>query len=142
MECKLSQELLSITLDGQPVQVEPGADGFKLFTEKTTVAQRVNGELKDLAHKVADGDVVEAVAISSPDGLNILRHSTAHVLAQAVQNINPEAKLGIGPPSVDGFYYDVDGDNYVAPSDARVLINFLNRLNNNSGAGEGEGGEG
>jgi threonyl-tRNA synthetase len=128
MECKLSQELLSITLDGQKVQVEPGSDGFKLFTEKTTVAQRVNGELKDLAHKVADGDVVEAVAISSPDGLNILRHSTAHVLAQAVQNINPEAKLGIGPPIVDGFYYDFDVETPFTPEDMRALEKEMNRI--------------
>jgi threonyl-tRNA synthetase len=128
MECKLSQELLSITLDGQKVQVEPGSDGFKLFTEKTTVAQRVNGELKDLAHKVADGDVVEAVAISSPDGLNILRHSTAHVLAQAVQNTNPEAKLGIGPPIVDGFYYDFDVETPFTPEDMRALEKEMNRI--------------
>ncbi|MEY4743644.1 MAG: hypothetical protein RIR34_983 [Actinomycetota bacterium] len=128
MECKLSQELLSITLDGQKVQVEPGSDGFKLFTEKTTVAQRVNGELKDLAHKVADGDVVEAVAIGSPDGLNILRHSTTHVLAQAVQNINPEAKLGIGPPIVDGFYYDFDVETPFTPEDMRALEKEMNRI--------------
>ena len=88
----------------------------------------MNGELKDLAHKVADGDVVEAVAISSPDGLNILRHSTAHVLAQAVQNINPEAKLGIGPPIVDGFYYDFDVETPFTPEDMRALEKEMNRI--------------
>jgi len=124
----LSQELLSITLDGQPIEVEPGTDGFKLFTERTTVAQRVNGELKDLAYKVQAGDVIEAVAISSPDGLNILRHSTAHVLAQAVQNINPEAKLGIGPPITDGFYYDFDVETPFNPEDMRALEKEMNRI--------------
>jgi threonyl-tRNA synthetase len=89
---------VKVVLDGNSVELESGADGFKLFSDKTVVAMRVNEELKDLAHKLANGDVVEAVHISSPDGLNILRHSAAHVLAQAVQNINPEAKLGIGPP--------------------------------------------
>ncbi|MEN9989889.1 MAG: hypothetical protein RL508_868 [Actinomycetota bacterium] len=124
----MSQELLSITLDGQPLEVEPGTDGFKLFTERTTVAQRVNGELKDLAYKVQAGDVIEAVAISSPDGLNILRHSTAHVLAQAVQNINPEAKLGIGPPITDGFYYDFDVETPFNPEDMRALEKEMNRI--------------
>ena len=124
----MSQELLSITLDGQPLSVEPGTDGFKLFTERTTVAQRVNGELKDLAYQVKAGDVIEAVAISSPDGLNILRHSTAHVLAQAVQNINPEAKLGIGPPITDGFYYDFDVETPFNPEDMRALEKEMNRI--------------
>jgi threonyl-tRNA synthetase len=124
----LSAELLNITLDGQSVSIEPGSDGFKLFTERTIVAQRVNGALKDLAHKLADGDIVEGVAISSPDGLNILRHSTAHVLAQAVQNINPEAKLGIGPPVTDGFYYDFDVENPFSPEDFKSLEKEMNRI--------------
>ena len=68
--------------------------GFDLFTDRSIVAMRVNGELRDLATTVTDADTVEPVEISSPDGLNILRHSAAHVAAQAVQSINPEAKLG------------------------------------------------
>ena len=74
------------------------ADGFDLFPDRSVVAMRVNGELKDMATTVTDADAVEPVTIDSPDGLNILRHSTAHVMAQAVQTINPDAKLGIGPP--------------------------------------------
>jgi threonyl-tRNA synthetase len=120
--------MLKITLDGEPHEVESGADGFKLFTERTTVAMRVNGALRDLAHKVADGDVVEAVAVSSPDGLSILRHSAAHVLAQAVQNINPEAKLGIGPPITDGFYYDFDVETPFTPEDLKALEKEMNRI--------------
>ena len=80
--------------------------GFDLFPDRAVVAIRVNGELKDKATTVATTDTVEPVEISSPDGLSILRHSTAHVMAQAVQKINPDAKLGIGPPVTDGFYYD------------------------------------
>ena len=120
--------MLKITLDGQSLLVEPGTDGFKLFTERTIVAQRVNGALKDLAHKLEDGDIVEGVAVSSPDGLNILRHSTAHVLAQAVQNINPEAKLGIGPPITDGFYYDFDVETPFTPEDLKALEKEMNRI--------------
>jgi len=120
--------MLKITLDGHSVSIEPGSDGFKLFTERTIVAQRVNGALRDLAHKLADGDIVEGVAIGSPDGLDILRHSTAHVLAQAVQNINPEAKLGIGPPVTDGFYYDFDVENPFSPEDFKALEKEMNRI--------------
>ena len=89
--------------------VTTGTKAWELFTEDTdVVAARVGGELRDLAHELADGDEVEAVAIDSPDGRDILRHSTAHVLAQAVQQLWPEAKLGIGPPVENGFYYDFD----------------------------------
>jgi threonyl-tRNA synthetase len=104
------------------------SDGFGLFADKTIVAMRVNGELKDLAHKAQPGDVVEGVAISSPDGLDILRHSTAHVLAQAVQRVNPEAKLGIGPPVTDGFYYDFDVANPFTPEDLVALEKEMNRI--------------
>ena len=120
--------MLKITLDGHEISVEAGTDGFKLFTERTIVAQRVNGSLKDLAHKIADGDIIEGVAVSSPDGLNILRHSTAHVLAQAVQNINPEAKLGIGPPVTDGFYYDFDVETPFSPEDFKAIEKEMNRI--------------
>jgi threonyl-tRNA synthetase len=89
---------------------------------------RVNGELRDLAHKLADGDKVEAIGISSPDGLNILRHSAAHVLAQAVQNINPEAKLGIGPPIKDGFYYDFDVVDAFTPEDLKSLEKAMQKI--------------
>ncbi|MFM7030752.1 MAG: aminoacyl--tRNA ligase-related protein, partial [Micrococcales bacterium] len=119
---------MNITLDGATVQVDAGTDGFKLFTDRTIVAIRVNGALRDLAHRLSDGDIVEGVAIGSPDGLNILRHSTAHVLAQAVQNINPEAKLGIGPPITDGFYYDFDVENPFTPEDLKALEKEMNRI--------------
>ncbi|AWB95669.1 threonine--tRNA ligase [Agromyces badenianii] len=104
------------------------ADGFELFTDRSVVAMRVNGELKDLATTVTDSDEVEPVTIDSPDGLNILRHSAAHVLAQAVQSINPEAKLGIGPPVTDGFYYDFDVAEPFTPEDLKALDKEMSRI--------------
>ena len=117
-----------VTCDGSSRDVEPGATGFDLFASKTVVAMRVNGELKDLAHAVSAGDSILAVEISSPDGLSILRHSTAHVLAQAVQSINPEAKLGIGPPIKDGFYYDFDVAEAFTPEDLKALEKAMERI--------------
>ncbi|MFM1973239.1 MAG: threonine--tRNA ligase [Actinomycetota bacterium] len=119
---------MRVTVSAEAKDIGPGSDGFGLFTDKSIVAMRVNGELKDLAHKLADGDIVDGVAISSPDGLNILRHSAAHVLAQAVQSINPEAKLGIGPPVSDGFYYDFDVDVAFTPDDLRALEKQMQRI--------------
>jgi threonyl-tRNA synthetase len=102
--------------------------GFDLFPDRAVVAVRVNGELKDKATTVTDTDTVEPVAIDSPDGLNILRHSTAHVMAQAVQRINPEAKLGIGPPITDGFYYDFDVTTPFTPDDLKAIEKEMDRI--------------
>ena len=89
--------------------------------DKSVVVARINGELRDLSTEVTDADVVEPVSVYSPEGLAVLRHSTAHVLAQAVQDTFPEAKLGIGPPIKDGFYYDFDVDRPFTPEDLEVL---------------------
>jgi threonyl-tRNA synthetase len=102
--------------------------GFELFTDRSVVAMRVNGELRDLATTVTDADTVEPVTIESADGLAILRHSTAHVMAQAVQSINPEAKLGIGPPITDGFYYDFDVAESFAPEDLKAIEKAMDRI--------------
>ncbi|MFI2077136.1 MULTISPECIES: threonine--tRNA ligase [Streptomyces] len=102
--------------------VTTGTTAADLFAgERTIVAARVAGELKDLAYAVADGEEIEPVEISSEDGLNILRHSTAHVMAQAVQELFPEAKLGIGPPVKDGFYYDFDVEKPFTPDDLKLI---------------------
>ncbi|MGW0845176.1 threonine--tRNA ligase [Streptomyces sp. NPDC002787] len=102
--------------------VTTGTTAADLFAgERTIVAARVAGELKDLAYEVKDGETVEGVEISSEDGLNILRHSTAHVMAQAVQELFPEAKLGIGPPVRDGFYYDFDVAEPFTPEDLKRI---------------------
>jgi len=89
--------------------------------EHAVIAARVNGQLRDLACPVDAGDVVEPVLISDPDGRAILRHSTAHVMAQAVQDINPDAKLGIGPPVENGFYYDFDVDQPFEPDNLKAI---------------------
>ena len=89
---------------------------------------RVNGELRDLAAEVTETDTVEPVAIDSVDGLNILRHSAAHVLAQAVQQINPETKLGIGPPITDGFYYDFDPAEPFTPEDLKAISAQMQKI--------------
>ncbi|MES2094729.1 MAG: threonine--tRNA ligase [Actinomycetota bacterium] len=104
------------------------ATGFELFTDRRVVAVRVGGELRDLAAFVALGETAEPVLISSPDGLSILRHSAAHVAAQAVQSINPEAKLGIGPPITDGFYYDFDVDTPLTPEDLKAIDKAMERI--------------
>lgn len=104
------------------------ADGFALFPDRSVVALRVNGELKDLATVVEQTDAVEPVTIDSPDGLAILRHSTAHVLAQAVQRINPQANLGIGPPITDGFYYDFGVEHPFTPEDLKSIEKEMQRI--------------
>jgi len=117
----LSADQIEVTVDQQVRQIAIGSTGFELFADRHVVAMRVNGELKDLARLVSNDDQIEAVHIASEDGLNILRHSTAHVLAQAVQSINPEAKLGIGPPIRDGFYYDFDVEVPFTPEDLKAI---------------------
>ena len=102
--------------------------GFDLFTDRSVVAMRVNGDLKDLAAAVIDTDIVEAVTIDSPDGLSILRHSAAHVAAQAVQSIDPDARLGIGPPVTDGFYYDFDTEEPFAPENLKAIEKAMDRI--------------
>jgi threonyl-tRNA synthetase len=92
----------------------PGADG-------KVIAARIDGTPRDLAYVVSEGDRLEPIGIESADGLAIMRHSTAHVLAQAVQDLHPEAKLGIGPPVENGFYYDFDVDEPFSPEDLKAL---------------------
>jgi threonyl-tRNA synthetase len=103
-------------------------DGFELFPDRSIVAMRVNGDLRDLATTVDPHDDVQPVGIDSPDGLDILRHSAAHVLAQAVQTINPEAKLGIGPPITDGFYYDFDVAEPFTPENIKAIEKAMERI--------------
>ena len=102
--------------------------GFDLFADRSVVAMRIDGELLDLAREVPEGVTPEPVTIDSPDGLDILRHSAAHVLAQAVQTINPQARLGIGPPIQDGFYYDFDVDEPFSPEDFAAITKEMQRI--------------
>ncbi|MFI7151338.1 threonine--tRNA ligase [Nonomuraea sp. NPDC050022] len=112
---------LRITLAGAERVVAAGTTaGDALEADgRTVIAARVNGEARDLAHLVADGDVVEPIEVSSDEGRAIVRHSTAHVMAQAVQELFPGAKLGIGPPVENGFYYDFDVEQAFHPDDLK-----------------------
>jgi threonyl-tRNA synthetase len=113
----------------QPRVTDTNTTGLDLFGEdRTIVAARVNGELWDLHRTLPKGALVEPVMIDSPDGLNILRHSTAHVAAQAVQSLHPDAKLGIGPPITDGFYYDFDVASPFTPDDLRELEKQMTKI--------------
>ncbi len=116
---------LRLTVDGMPHVVAAGTpigDVFRELAIAGAVAARgPDGALRDLAWTPADGDVVESVSLASPEGLSIVRHSTAHVLAQAVQRHFPSARLGIGPPIDNGFYYDFDVDRPFTPEDLELL---------------------
>ena len=117
-------EHISITVSGEPQQVAAGTTGADLFKGaafKDVVVARVDGVLIDLDQPLADGAVVEPVRTSEPEGLAVLRHSTAHVLAQAVQTLFPQTRLGIGPPVKDGFYYDFDPARPFTPEDLVAL---------------------
>ncbi|WP_188837829.1 threonine--tRNA ligase [Flexivirga endophytica] len=112
-------------------RVEQATTGTELFgDDRTIVAMTVDGELQDLFREIPAGALVEPVPVDSPDGLNVLRHSTAHVLAQAVQQINPDAKLGIGPPITDGFYYDFDVETPFTPEDLKALEKAMQKIIN------------
>jgi threonyl-tRNA synthetase len=106
-----------------------GTKAWELFRDDAdVVAARVGGELRDLAHELRDGDEVEAVEMASRDGRDILRHSTAHVMAQAVQQLWPEARLGIGPPVTDGFYYDFDVETPFVPEDLARIETAMRKI--------------
>lgn len=120
---------ISITVDGKAQQVEADQRPTHLFADKKDVVVcRVNGSLKDLWTELSDGDVVESVLISSPDGLAVLRHSTAHVMAQAVQEVYANTRLGIGPPIKDGFYYDFDSENTFNPDDLVKIESAMRKI--------------
>ena len=109
--------------------VTAGTTAADLFSgDRSVVVARVNGQLRDLAHPLCEGDVVEAVDAASDDGLAVLRHSCAHVLAQAVQELFPQARLGIGPPIRDGFYYDFDVERPFTPEDLKTLEKAMQRI--------------
>ena len=120
---------IKITVNGQSKEIASDQKPTHLFQELSDVVVcRINGELQDLWSDLKDGDVVESVNITSEDGLNVLRHSTAHVLAQAVQEVFPETKLGIGPPIRDGFYYDFDPKNPFTPGDLEKLESAMRKI--------------
>lgn len=122
---------ITINVDGETTTVATGTTGAELFFERRdVVVMRVDEVLKDLAAVLEDGAAVESVTIDSPDGLDVLRHSTAHVMAQAVQQLRPDAKLGIGPYITDGFYFDFDVAEPFTPEDLKTLEKMMLKIVN------------
>ena len=121
--------MISVTVDGAACSIEADQKPTHLFAEnKEIVVCKVNGVLKDLWTDLYDGDVVESISISSPEGLAVLRHSTAHVMAQAVQQVFAQTRLGIGPPITDGFYYDFDPQNPFTPDDLEKIESAMRKI--------------
>ncbi|GGH57955.1 threonine--tRNA ligase [Rothia aerolata] len=113
---------ISISVNGEARSVEAGTTAADLFGEdKEIVVARVNDVLVDLSRELAEGDVVVPVSVHEEDGLNVLRHSAAHVMAQAVQEYRKDAKLGIGPYITDGFYFDFDVEEPFTPEDLKKI---------------------
>ncbi len=120
---------ITVTINGVSQHIDSDQRPTHLFAQNpTVVVARINGELRDLWSELQSGDVIEAIEIDSPEGLAVLRHSTAHVLAQAVQELFPESKLGIGPPIKDGFYYDFDPLKPFTPEDLEKLESAMRKI--------------
>ena len=120
---------ISITVDGRAEKVEADQRPTHLFAEaKEIVVCKINGELKDLWTDLKDGDKIEGISISSSEGLSVLRHSTAHVMAQAVQQVFAQTRLGIGPPITDGFYYDFDPERPFNPEDLEKIESAMRKI--------------
>ena len=120
---------ISVTVNGSLHQIEAETRPTHIFSDSSDVVVcKINGELRDLWTDLKDGDVVEGVSISSPDGLNVLRHSTAHVMAQAVQQVFSQTRLGIGPPIKDGFYYDFEPERPFTPDDLEKLESAMRKI--------------
>ena len=120
---------LTVSVTGSTRELAAGTTAAELFADdRAVIVARVNGELRDLSHVLAEGDVVEPVTAADPEGLAVLRHSGAHVLAQAVQEVFKDAKLGIGPPVRDGFYYDFDVEKPFTPEDLKAIEKVMQRI--------------
>ncbi|MBR7742398.1 threonine--tRNA ligase [Phycicoccus sp. BSK3Z-2] len=122
---------ITVHVAGSERSVDAGTTYADLFEgDRAVLVARVDGELRDLHLEAGDGEAVEPVTAAEQDGLEVLRHSAAHVLAQAVQQLRPDARLGIGPPVRDGFYYDFDVDEPFTPEDLKALEKAMQRIVN------------
>nr|WP_300336469.1 threonine--tRNA ligase [Actinomyces sp.] len=125
----MSPQPLTITLDGAERIIEEGTTGTTLFEgDRDVVAMKVDGEPWDLSRQLHAGAVVEPITLDSQDGLDILRHSATHVMAQAVQEIFPDVNLGIGPFITDGFYYDFGNIDAVTPELLKDIEKRMRRI--------------
>ncbi|MGP5228947.1 threonine--tRNA ligase [Arthrobacter rhombi] len=124
-------EQITLSVDGVQREVAAGTTGAELyFDDRSVVVMQVDDVLCDLSRELEAGTTVERVTIDSPAGLEVLRHSTAHVMAQAVQQLRPEAKLGIGPYITDGFYFDFDVEEPFTPEDLKTLEKMMLKIVN------------
>lgn len=120
---------MQLTIDGKAEEVAAGTTGTTWYHgDKNIVAMRKNGQPVDLFTEFAEGDEIEKITRDSEDGLYIIRHSAAHVLAQAVQAENSQVDLGIGPPIRDGFYYDFGVEQPFTPEDLKALEKKMQRI--------------
>ena len=123
------QPQIELNIDGVPTKVEAGTTGANIYADrKEVVAVKVDGQPWDLERELPAGAAVEPIAIDSEDGLNILRHSATHVMAQAVQELFPQVNLGIGPFITDGFYYDFGNIDSVTPELMREIEKRMKRI--------------
>ncbi|WP_429860923.1 threonine--tRNA ligase [Brevibacterium spongiae] len=112
----------SIDCAGESIPWKEGLTGTEIFsTDRTVIAMWLNGEPADLSRQPQPGDSIAPITIDSDAGLDILRHSTGHVTAQAVQELFPGTKLGIGPYITDGYYFDFDAAEPFTPEDLKAI---------------------
>jgi threonyl-tRNA synthetase len=123
----VSAEIRVTLPDGSQKSLPKGATAADLAKAigpglaKAALAARVNGEVRDLARPLPDGVTVEILTDKHPQALDVLRHSSAHVLATAVRQLFPKAQIGFGPPIEDGFYYDFDIGRPFTPEDLEAI---------------------
>ena len=134
----MSSSQITVSVDGSSLTVAADAKPTLIFEQmypdrvkpgpNAIVVCKINGVLRDLWTDLAEGDVIESISIDSDEGLMVLRHSTAHVLAQAVQGLFSQTRLGIGPPIKDGFYYDFDPPKPFTPDDLTALESAMKKI--------------
>ena len=119
---------------GDKLAVEVGSSVFNVAQAiseglaRNAVAGKINGELCDLSSTVNDGDTVEIVTLKDKEGLEVYRHTCAHVLAQAVKTIYPTCNLAIGPVIENGFYYDIDFKTPISQEDFAKIEQEMNKI--------------
>ena len=114
---------VTVGSDRDVVAIESGATAYDVVGDKArqVVVARINGQVSDLSTSLADGDHVEPILITDPEGLSVLRHSVAHIVAQATQSLFSDVHLGIGPPIKDGFFYDFGTQRAFTPEDLAAI---------------------
>ena len=123
-------------IDGCMKEIEEGSNGYSLAASiskklaKEAIAAKINDKLVDLNHGLKNDDKVEIITADSEDGIEIIRHSTAHVMAQAVKRIYGNVKLAIGPTIKNGFYYDFDLDISLTKDDLKKIEDEMNKIIN------------